>query len=505
MPDLSDNVLFINSELPQQEAIHYQGKTYTYDELTSLIEEFVVVLSKVAFSQNRCLALLLEPSPEAIAIMVACSKLDITFTVVDLEAPKKRIDNQLQNLGAEYLIARNESGEITYDYSKELILFNISLFRTGIVADVRCELKSALYVLFTSGTTGCPKGIIMGKDAVLKFFKALVDDFSMATGTRYLTSSPLHFDYSILDIFLCLGSGGVLYVPTRDTVKIPMLLSRFITKNRIQHFSGVPTLWKQICKYCPETLESMHELERVVFAGEAFPAPIINKIRNYKNSLEFYNIYGQSESIACTTYLIPENLPEGTKYLPVGTGLHGVTMVLVDYEGNLISEANTDGELYISGDILFDGYLNLPDVNEKKLVTPRFSPGRVFFKTGDCCFFDCEGIFYFKGRLDNQVQINGSRVELDEIEAVISHHEHISNVCALLFNGTLVCFISLSDPRDNEQVRTELKEQCRHSLPYYMRPERYIVIEEMPITNNGKNDRERLKEILNCEELIYEP
>jgi acyl-coenzyme A synthetase/AMP-(fatty) acid ligase len=248
----------------------------------------------------------------------------------------------------------------------------------------------------------------------------------------------------------------------------------------------------------------MTELERVVFAGEAFPAPIINKIRDYKNGLEFYNIYGQSESIACTTYLLPENIPEGTKYLPVGNGLRGVNMLLVDDEGNQISEANKDGELYISGDILFDGYLNLPDVNENKLVAPSFSPDTVFFRTGDCCFFDTEGVFYFKGRLDNQVQINGSRVELDEIEAVISYNDNVSNVCALLFSGLIICFISLSGHMDHEQVSTDLKELCMHSLPYYMRPNRYVVIEEMPITTNGKNDRETLKELLTSEGSINE-
>ncbi|MCW8206076.1 hypothetical protein D8B24_03150 [Verminephrobacter aporrectodeae subsp. tuberculatae] len=449
-----------------------------------------------------------DASFSSICMLAACSMVDATFTIISPEVPIIRRSTIVNEIEPTVILVDSLSAVapefLTLDpvfrrYQWSVTsLTGVDVFRTRAVG------TDAAWIVFTSGSTGKPKGIVMSHAAVLSFWDGLIAHMQPPLGSRYASLSPLQFDFSLLDIGLCLGSGTTLYFPNRLLLHKPTQLLKVLSQWGITHMSSVPTVWKLMLKLCGKDISEFTSLKRIVFAGEHFPAEHMRSIHDQLPGVDFYNIYGQSESIACTFEVLgPRYFLSETPHAPIGKGHRAIEMMLWDSDGRRISEPDQIGELVIRGLPLFSGYWKLPKETATRLIDDPAYPefAHKVFKTGDNCYFDVQGCFYFVGRCDNQIKVNGNRVELEEIERHLNAFDGISNSCVLTvgdgqdteLHAVVVVQVGGQSP---QSLEAQLRAHLSGVLPGYMLPRKYHLREDIPITANGKNDRQKLKSLL---------
>lgn len=489
-------------------AVVTRNMSWTYNDLAIHTRLYTDILHSKGICRGERVIFLLKPRAEYIALSAACSILGITFVPLDQDAPEHRLQKIIQSIEPSAIISDSTAMSEKYPYlihgyfEDTVLKLHGENLKRKLRPGERNNDQDVAYIIFTSGSTGIPKGICMSHLAVTSFLSGLIDFYEMPENTRYASCSPLNFDYSLLDIGLCLGSGGTLIFPTRALLRAPNKLVQEMVELKVDHFSGVPTLWKQITKYAPESLFSLIKLKRIVFAGESFPTAVINHIRGVIPSIDIINIYGQSESIACTFDYVPNPLHPNTKYLPVGKGHPMLDLFLIDKEGKELKESNTVGELYIGGRLLFQQYWKNPEETSKRLIIdPRNKFNNLVFRSGDMCFFDENGVFYFVGRKDNQINIFGNRIELEEIDSVLASAPNVANVCVVAIGAEDQLALHAAVVTNNKSiVDTELiktlRKFCAEHLPAYMCPQRFHILTEMPLNSNDKNDRKMVSDIL---------
>ena len=209
--------------------------------------------------------------------------------------------------------------------------------------------------------------------------------------------SPFHFDFSLLDYGVAIASGCTILIPNRREALFPRHTMSYLVENRPDYFSSVPSLWLHCLRYWNDRqLKEFSFLRSIHFAGEGFPRNQLRRLISALPKTEFVNIYGQSESIACSFHRITSH-DLSKDHLPVGSGHPSVQMLLIDEKGNQVDKAFEIGELYLKGGILFDGYWRDPITSERvlKMLDEPFGSLKPFFKTGDLCYFDEEGLFYY--------------------------------------------------------------------------------------------------------------
>ena len=466
-------------------------------------------LQSLGIRSGDRIVIVADASFSSICMLTACSIVGGTFTVVAPEVPVPRrsvIVNELEPALILYdsFIAENSSGLILDPVFQRYWTTVTDRSTPDEITTTRAVGTDAAWIVFTSGSTGRPKGIVMSHSAVLSFWGGLIAHMKPLPGSRYASLSPLQFDFSLLDIGLCLGSGTPLYLPNRALLRKPAQLLRELSRWGITHLSSVPTVWKLLLKMCGPNIGEFTSLKRIVFAGEHFPKEHMRSIHQQLPEVDFYNIYGQSESIACTFEVLgPRYFHSDMPHAPVGKGHHDIEMILWDDDMRRITKPGQIGELVIRGLPLFSGYWRLPAETAARLIddpSHRDFMHKVF-KTGDSCYFDSEGCFYFVGRRDNQIKVNGNRVELEEIERHLNTFEGVSNSCVLIINdcdeATLHAVVVVqADALALHTAEAQLRAHLSGVLPAYMLPRHYHLHDEIPITANGKNDRQRLVAIL---------
>lgn len=491
---------------PDRVAVFTSSVAWTYQKLGDKTREFAAVLARGGVGAASQVALCLSHGPAALAVLAACSSLGATAALMDPGAPRERLAALLRQVEPDCVVAE---GELALEPAPARACWRVRL-RGGEVLEGEGEAPARTaarapgtpapaYIVFTSGTTGRPKGIVMSHGAATAFIEGLIDFYGLAAGEVYASCSPLHFDFALLDMGLCLGAGGSLFLPERGRLYKPRQLAESFRRVGAAHVSGVPTIWKLLLRHAAEEVAALTGLRRIVFAGEHFPIPHIEQIYGLLPAVEIVNIYGQSESIACTFHVLPRPLPAGCTVLPVGEGHRDLQLFLVDDAGGLVTEAGQLGELYLSGKLLFDGYLRDPEETRRRLVPSPVDRAQRAFRSGDLCYRDAGGMLYFVGRKDHQVQIFGNRVEPEEIEGVIGGTGAVDDVCVVHEQGAAGAWLhafavpaAAAAAADVATLEADLRRRCAERLPGYMVPNRFHFVERLPLSANGKVDRNAL-------------
>lgn len=494
-----------------QPAIVDPGGTYFRHQLHEQSEHCARWLRGAGLQPGQRMVVVADASFSSICLLMACSMVGGTFTVISPEVPLARRAAIVDELRPTLLLSDSLATDAPAGAALDPVFRRYRAEVSGptdVAGDTRRAVDTdAAWIVFTSGSTGKPKGIVMSHAAVLSFWSGLIEHMKLPAGSRYASLSPMQFDFSLLDIGLCLGSGTTLYLPNRALLRKPSQLLTELTRWRITHLSSVPTVWKLMLQMCSERIRTFTSLRRIVFAGEHFPVEHMRSIHRQLPEVDFYNIYGQSESIACTFEVLgPAYFLSDLPHAPVGKGHRAIDMMLWRDDGRRITEPHTVGELVIRGLPLFSGYWKMPAETSARLVSDPEHPECVqkVFKTGDSCYFDAQGCFYFVGRRDTQIKVHGNRVELEEIERHLNAFEGVSNSCVLPVQDgadtTLHAVIVVPAAETARQtVEVRLRAHLSGLLPGYMLPRRYHLREDIPITANGKNDRQRLKSLLTLE------
>ncbi|WP_343235101.1 AMP-binding protein [Streptomyces sp. SID10853] len=499
-----------------------QTTVTTYAELGSLVQTCTGALEQLGIETGARVILESETTALSIAMFLACSRAGLTFIPVSPEMPDARLlsiigtarpalhlqtaDGARTDIPQEVGTARFGPGGLAVERTPD---WRTPRRHTPCVTD-------PAYIIFTSGTTGRPKGVVMSHRAVVAFYRGMLAHRLATPDDRIASTSPLQFDFSLLNIGLALGTGAaVVPVPPR-LVRWPRHFLRVLRESGATQVNGVPSIWRQALRYESERLAELRGLRRVLFCGEVFPPAELRRLQELLPQAEFTNCYGSTESMACSFEPVPRPLPETAERLSIGIAHPGAELFLVDDTGGIVEEAGVPGELHLRSPALFTGYWDDPAATRAALVPDPLSPqsGLLVLRTGDLGVRGKDGEFYFCGRADSQVQINGNRVELGEVEQQLQAYPGVTAAAALAVRGPdggqrLTAFAVLAahtaqpatahraapDVPEGEADGADagaLRDFCARTLPPYMVPQEIQLVDTLPTTANGKVDRTAL-------------
>ena len=350
-----------------------------------------------------------------------------------------------------------------------------------------------LYMVYTSGSTGMPKGVLKSHEAVCDFIEAYTDTFDFQHDEIIGNQTPFFFDASAKDIYLTLKLGATMEIIPEEKFLLPPALIRFLNEKQITFISWVPSALSLITQYNTFTELVPETLKKVFFVGEAFPVKHFRKWQEALPDIEYVNLYGASELAGiCCFYRVPAGF-EGDS-LPIGKPLKNCKVYLADNESEgsvtVITEPKKTGEIYLVSNALAIKYYNDPAKTAASFITVA---GERTFKTGDLAWYDEEGNLHFAARNDSQIKHMGQRIELGEIESICQTLPVIDKACCLYNNEKkriyLFCQLTPGAQEDMKSILIKLKS----ILVTYMMPQRVVIMDRLPVNANGKIDRQALK------------
>lgn len=360
-------------------------------------------------------------------------------------------------------------------------------------APAAMDASDTAYIIFTSGTTGVPKGVMITVGSARQYVTMIARQLGLLASDRALETCELSFDFSVHNMFSTWEAGAALFILPATAV---MNAVKFARESSLTVWNSVPSLagmLRQVKALKPESLDG---IRLTVFGGEQLPESTVTAWQSAAPNSRIVNLYGPTEAtVFCLEQTVGNPLPltPGRHVLAIGHPLPGNEAMVVDADGKPV-EDGTHGELLIAGGQLADGYLNAPDLTGQRFPLIE---GKRWYRTGDLALRDADGRFHCLGRIDNQVKVLGYRVELEEIDAhirVVSGTDLVGSVAWPLVDGMargIVSFVGLSG-LSAEQVIDAMKSR----VPPYMVPNRVVALVEMPLNTSGKVDRRALRQML---------
>lgn len=506
---------------PENVAISFNQDTLTYRELHSRSNQVAQLLNSLGINKGDIVPIMIERSLECYVSILGILKAGAVYLPLNEKLPKNRIKYIINDSQANTVITKSaymnflEGNELYLIVMDELLGFQKAKKRTGRVFDkldldimthnnvsIITKPNDLAYIIYTSGSTGLPKGVMVEHTSVVNLIDWIKKEFSLTQHSRVMQNAALFFDASIQMMFSALTCGATLY-PTPDDIRIiPSEFIKWTLENKITHWDSVPSLWYQVTEYLEETDDGKFHfphLNAILLAGEPLYVDKINTWREKViNNHDIYNIYGPTEATVNTTfYKVSEN--EQGSILPIGKPLQNMEVYILSKDLQLCLP-NVIGEIFIGGVGVARGYLNNKELSSKSFIeNPLPNKNGRLYRTGDFGRLLPTGHIEFVGRKDEQIKINGQRIEIFEIEAAIRDCKGIKNAAVIYKKlpnqnkGTLVGFYSSEkDEISLERLRDELKDK----VPEYMIPNKFIEVIEFPYNSNKKIDKKALEMLL---------
>ena len=351
-----------------------------------------------------------------------------------------------------------------------------------------------LYVLFTSGSTGVPKGVSICHRSVIDYTDWVTETFNITQKDTFGNQAPFYFDNSILDIYSCMKTGATLNIIPKKLFFQPVPLLEYIKYNKINTIFWVPSALIVVSKLKAfRNVDLSDTLKRVLFCGEVMPNKQLNIWRKFLPNVTYANLYGPTEiTDACTYYIVDREFSDDEP-LPIGIPMSNTDILVLNDEDKLVTDDEV-GELCVRGTSLAMGYYNNPEKTRSAFVQNPLNKAvpEIIYRTGDLVRYNEYREIIYISRKDFQIKHLGHRIELGEIETAISSLEEVTLNCCLYDekNQRIVLFVDAQVDRDY------IKERIEKLVPEYMIPGKVIYLENMPINANGKIDRIKLKELM---------
>ncbi|NER13676.1 amino acid adenylation domain-containing protein [Leptobacterium flavescens] len=359
--------------------------------------------------------------------------------------------------------------------------------------------KDLAYIMYTSGSTGAPKGIMHTHNSGLAYAKLSAELYDLNEKDVVGSHAPLHFDISTFAYFSAPLAGASTIIVSDAHIKLPASLSQLMEKEKISVWYSVPLALIQLLQRGVLEKRDLSSLRWVLFGGEVFISKYLLALMKMWPHARFSNVYGPAEVNQCTFYHL-ENPPSINEEIPIGEIWNNTEARILDANDKEVKKGET-GVLAIRSETMMLGYWNNPELTERSLFREKTTEGfeSVYFKTGDMVRKNEKGELMFAGRNDRQVKIRGYRVELDEIEALLNAHENIEASAAFTTesdnDGKEITAVALTD-NEKKYDSTAIRVYCEDHLPAYAIPTNIYVFEEFPRTSSGKIDRIKLKETI---------
>ena len=355
--------------------------------------------------------------------------------------------------------------------------------------------NAPLYCNFTSGSTGMPKGVLVGHGSVIAFIDDFTKLFGITAEDVVGNQAPFDFDVSVKDIYSCMKTGATLVIIPTAYFRFPNQVMDMLDSCRV-----TTLIWAVSALVL---LNRLHEfmykvpgaINKVLYSGEEMPAKHLADWMTQYPEASFYNLYGPTEITCNCTYYKIEKIPSAGEKIPIGIPYPQKEVFLLDEEGIFIDPRENDkpGELCVAGNCLAIGYLNNAEATDRSFVTGKLPGGETarYYKTGDLAYYR-DGLLYFGGRKDFQIKHNGHRIELEEIERAMNALDEVGQACCVYDETRYRIFAFYTGSEDKSAIVEGLKKR----LPEYMIPSVFRHLEQLPLTQNGKADRRGLKHLM---------
>ncbi|BEK08481.1 amino acid adenylation domain-containing protein [Campylobacter coli] len=414
------------------------------------------------------------------------------YTLLDEKSPKERVEKVIEILKPKLFIT---SKELKFDlalptlYTEDFESFNIDENLIQVAKEKHID-TNLLYVLFTSGSTGIPKGVSIAHKSVIDYTFWVCETFKFDENEILANQAPFYFDNSILDIFSSIKAGATLHLLPNHLFAFPNKILECLEKERVSAIFWVPSVLIYFANTNAVKASILKNLKKVLFAGEIMPNKQLNIWRKHLPDTLFANLYGPTEiTVDCSFYMVDREFKD-EELLPIGKACKNIELLVFDENMNLINpkQIGIKGELYVRGTSLSLGYYNDKEKTQKAFIQNPLHDNYLdlLYKTGDIVAYNEQGELLCYGRADNQIKYMGHRIELGEIESIINSHPQVKN-SACIFKDKIICFYESDEELD-------LKAFCKEKLISYMMPSKLIKLDKFQFNQNGKIDRKVLNE-----------
>jgi nonribosomal peptide synthetase DhbF len=475
---------------PEAVAARSEGVELTYGELESRAELLARRLRESGVGREDMVAVALERDPDLLVAMLGVLKAGGAFVILDPEHPHRRLRFILDDTQARVVLTSSAlAARLPEPEGWERLCVDVE--GDWLPADPEAPLeeladeRSLAYVLYTSGSTGQPKGVLVEHHALTTFTLFLGREFGFGPGDRFAQHMAPIFDFAIGEIFVALTIGATLvFVPEAERVD-PVALGEFLARERITYLGGPPAVLGAIARELPD-------LHLALLGGEALPGEVANRWQREGRCV--VNGYGPTEAaVGCIRFHCEGRHWKGSP--PIGRPMPRRYAYILDRFDRLCP-VGVPGELVIGGldgAGLARGYLNQPELTAERFVDDPLREGGRFYRTGDLAVWNEEGQMEFLGRIDAQVKLNGLRIELEEIESVLQLHPEVAAAAVSVQEGpSMKHLVGYVVSADGELDPAGLRSFLSDELPHYMIPSRFVQLEQLPLTPVGKIDRAAL-------------
>ncbi len=491
---------------PDRIALVDEEHTYTFRQVRQMAMSAACFIREAVSMPRRPVAVLQKKSADVLITYFGIAYSGNCYSPIAADMPAGRVHKILDTLQPALMICDDENAgrcgsgrEIAYT-GKSLVFSEIT-GRTDPEAEQSVlawedEILDTdlLYILFTSGSTGSPKGVAIPHKAVIDFTDWMTDTFRITCDDRMGNQAPFYFDLSVLDVYAPIKTGASLYIIPGGLFAQPVRLLSYIREKKLSILFWVPSALMMLSKLRAfEEVDVSRHLRTVLFCGEVMPNKQLNIWRHYLPDVTYANLYGPTEATDASTCYIVDREFSDDEPLPIGRAMRN-TQVLVLREDDTPVQGEENGELCIRGTGLAAGYYNDPEKTAASFVQNPLNRAvpDIIYRTGDIVHYNERGELVYVCRKDFQIKHMGHRIELGEIETAASSLEGVDNCCCL-YDTKRSRILLVLETKDESLDKKTVNERLREMVPEYMLPGKVLMKAQFPYNMNGKVDRKQLR------------
>ena len=489
---------------PTAIAIKYITQELTYQQLDSKVNQLANYLRKQGVKPEVFVGIYVERSLDIVVAILGVLKAGGAYVPLDPGFPQERLGTIVAETKVQLIVTQSQL--LPKIDNKNICLLSIDTQWSEIATESEELAPSAAtpenlaYIMYTSGSTGKPQGVQVTRAQIECYLDAIGDVIQIAANDVYLHSASFAFSSSIRQLFLPLSQGATVAIVSKKILTNPIDLLKFIQTEKVTIFDTVASVWNYMLMSL-DSIDSQRrsqliqsQLRLLIFSGGLLTAQLLKNIRSeFKQPLDIVNVYGQTETIGVSAYPVSIEVDREQRYIPVGVPYPHNKLYILDDRLQPVA-ATATGELYVAGMNLARGYFNNPQLTDRKFISNPFSPDRErLYKTGDLARYRSDGNLEIVGRQDFQVKIRGMRVEIEEIETVITEYPNVHQAAVIAKEEqadeqVLIAYIVAYQQLKIADMRLFLKEK----LPDYMMPSAFVILDALPLTPTNKVDRKKL-------------
>ena len=507
------------ARFPDRPAVVHGDRVISYADLDRRANQVAQLLLSEGVGVGDRIGLLIDKSIEAVVGIYGVLKAGATYVPLDLRAPTTRLGYIAGDCGLRWLISAEKETRkwsemmaagapltniLTLDLSEPAPPNGVRGWGTmdvdrqsGERVSVDFDEHHLAYILYTSGSTGQPKGVMLSHRNGLAFVEWTIDELSLVPEDRLSSHAPFHFDLSIFDLYAAAGAGAQVVLVPASTSVFPIEVARFIRDKQISVWYSVPSILSLLTRHANLAEGDLPNLRTMVFAGEVFPSKYLHHLMTTLPHVSFHNWYGPTETNVCTAYPVTVAPDPLGPDIPIGKAITNVETMVMTPEGRPAARGE-EGELWVKGPTVMKGYWGDPQKTATRLVPNPMDPDsdELVYRTGDLVAEGPDGAYRFRGRRDHQIKSRGYRIELGEIETAINAHPGVAECAVMAIPDEVISNRIVAHVVAKADLEVDvLAAWCGTLIPKYMIPESFVFADVLPKTSTGKIDRQALQKI----------